>query len=127
MQTAAAIMKLVQWWGIIGAVVAAVFIAIGIGRVDENAAGSYTFRVLLIPGVIVIWPLVLWRWFVLETGRDDWLKRHAPPRRAHARVWAVMAVVVPLLLIAGISLKQEWPASFAPQKIGEAPATGSSP
>lgn len=120
MQTAAAIIELVRWWGIIGAVVAALFIAIGIGRVDENAAGSYTFRVLLIPGVILLWPLVLWRWAVLEMGRDDWRKRHAPPRRAHAKVWAVMAVVVPLLLIAGLSFKQEWPAGFAPQKIGEA-------
>ena len=124
MQTAALLIEVAQWWGIIGAVVAALFIGIGIGRVDENAAGSYTFRVLLIPGVMLIWPLVLWRWAVLEVGRDDWKLRHAPPRRAHARVWGVMAVVVPLILIAGISVKQQWPAGFAPLKISEPPAAG---
>ncbi len=126
MQTAAALIQLVQWWAIAGTVVAALFIAIGIGRVDENAAGSYTFRVLLIPGVILIWPLVLWRWVVLEMGRDDWAKRHAPPRRAHTKVWAVMAIALPLLLIAALSFKQDWPAGYTPQKIGEAPVAGGS-
>lgn len=125
-ETAALLVEAARWWGIAGAVVAAAFLAIGIGRVDGNAAGSYIFRVLLIPAIILIWSLVLWRWAVLETGRDDWAKRHAPPRRAHAKVWGVMAWLIPLLLIAGLSFKQEWPASYTPQKIGGAPDAGGS-
>ncbi|MGY9056364.1 MAG: hypothetical protein ACKVGZ_12300 [Alphaproteobacteria bacterium] len=119
MQTAATLVEAAQWWGIIGALVAAVFLAIGIDRVDENARGSFVFWVLLIPGAILLWPLVLWRWEVLEAGRDSWVRRHAPPRRAHAKVWKVLAVVIPLLLVAGLTLNQQWPADFTPQKIAE--------
>jgi hypothetical protein len=124
METAAFLIEAVRWWGIAGAIVAAAFLAVGVDRIEPNARGSYIFRVLLIPAVILIWPLVLWRWAVLEAGRDQWPLRHAPPRRAHAKVWAVMAVVVPLLLIAALSFKQEWPADFTPQKIGEASHAG---
>ena len=126
METAAILIDLARWWAIAGAVVAVLFLAIGVGRVDENAAGSYIFRVLLIPGIILVWPLVLWRWAVLETGRGDWRMRHAPPRRAHAKVWAVLAWVIPLLLITALSFKQDWPAGYAPQKIAEPPASGGS-
>lgn len=120
METAAFLIEAVRWWGIAGAVVAIVFLAIGIDRVEPNARGSYIFRPMLIPGIVLLWPIVLWRWAVLETGRDQWLLRHAPPRRAHGRVWLVLGVMIPLLLAAGLALKQEWPADYAPQKIGEA-------
>lgn len=124
MQTAALLIEAVRWWGIAGAVVAMAFLAIGIDRVEANARGAYTFRVLLIPGILLLWPLVLWRWAVLEADRDDWHKRHAPPRRAHGRVWAVLAVAIPVLLVAALAMNQHWPADYAPKKIGEAPASG---
>lgn len=120
METATTIVEFVRWWGIIGSVVAAVFLTVGIDRIDENARGSYVFRPLVIPGVIMIWPLVLWRWLVLETGRDDWAKRHAPPRRAHGRVWIVLAVLIPAIFITAQVMRQSWPNGYAPQQI-EAP------
>ncbi len=120
MGTATTIVEFVRWWGIIGSVIAAVFLTVGIDRIDENAHGSYVFRPLVIPGVILIWPLVLWRWLVLETGRDDWAKRHVPPRRAHGRVWIVLAVLIPAIFITAQVLRQSWPTGYAPQKI-EAP------
>ena len=98
---------------------AAAFLAVGIDRIDENSRGTYTFRPLLIPGILLIWPLVLWRWAVLEMGRDKWPLRHAPPRRVHGKVWLVLGVVIPLILVVGLSLKQPWPADYAPHKIGE--------
>ncbi|MEM1398937.1 MAG: hypothetical protein AAGF58_03610 [Pseudomonadota bacterium] len=50
----------------IGAVVAAAFLLIGVDRIDPGSRGSYLFRVLVLPGVIGLWPLVLWRWWALE-------------------------------------------------------------
>lgn len=52
----------------IGVFVAALFIFYGIDRIDPGARGAYSFRPLLVPGAILLWPLVLWRWISLERG-----------------------------------------------------------
>ncbi|MEP1209723.1 MAG: hypothetical protein ABJM29_00720 [Rhizobiaceae bacterium] len=57
---------IVQLWGAAGAVVCVLFLFIGIDRVDPASHDAYAFRPLLIPGIVVIWPLVLWRWWSLE-------------------------------------------------------------
>jgi len=110
----------VKIWASIGALVAAIFLTIGIDRIDEDAQGAYAFRPLLIPACLLIWPLIIWRWFVLETGRDQWLKRHKPPREAHFWVAIIFALAIPGIMIIGLSQKQEWPADFKPQKISAA-------
>lgn len=46
----------------LGAVVALAFLTVGIERIDPAARGAYAFRPLLLPGLILLWPLVLWRW-----------------------------------------------------------------
>ena len=46
--------------------VAVLFLFIGLDRIDPAAKDAYAFRPLLIPGIVVIWPLVLWRWWSLE-------------------------------------------------------------
>lgn len=121
MNIAAGILELVMLWGIIGALVAAVFLSVGIDQIDEDARGAYIFRPLLVPGVLLLWPLVLWRWWVLKSGRDRWPKRHAPPRRAHAPAWLVLAVLIPIIFIAALLLRQTWPAQFTPQQLSAPP------
>ena len=49
----------------LGAGVAAAFLLFGIERVDPAARGAYAFRPLLVPGLMLLWPLVLCRWRVL--------------------------------------------------------------
>lgn len=120
MQTAATILSLLEIWSWIGAAVALVFLTIGIDRIDENARGAYVFRTLLVPAVILIWPLVLWRWAVLETGRDNWANRHRPPRRAHKGAALAFAVAIPAIIITGLAVKQTWPEAFEPVRL-EAP------
>lgn len=56
-------------YGWIGLAVAAVFLAIGVDRVDESARGSYFFRIAVFPGVVALWPIVLIRWAQLELRR----------------------------------------------------------
>jgi hypothetical protein len=45
-----------------GAFAAAAFLAFGIDRIDPAARGGYAFRPLLVPGLILMWPLVLVKW-----------------------------------------------------------------
>lgn len=49
----------------IGLAVSVPFLFYGIDRVDDSAHGVYAFRPLLVPGIILLWPLVLVRWYVL--------------------------------------------------------------
>lgn len=109
METATTVLMLVQLWAWAGLAVAAVFLTIGIDRVEPNSRTSFVFRPLLIPGVVILWPLVLWRWFVLETGRDRPAARHEPPRVWHRRFWIVFAVVIPMILVTGLIVRQDGP------------------
>lgn len=56
-------------YGALGVLVAIPMVLRGINRLDPAAAeGTWGFRVLAIPGVMVLWPLVLVRW--LKAGRS---------------------------------------------------------
>ena len=69
MEAAVLVVTLVKIYAAIGFVVAVIFLAFGIDRVDPGAHGAYAFRPLLAPGIIVLWPVALWRWLVLERHR----------------------------------------------------------
>lgn len=45
--------------------VAVGFLARGIARMDPAAAGANGFRVVIFPGLVLLWPLVAWRWWRL--------------------------------------------------------------
>lgn len=60
-------------YGGIGGVIALGFVLVGIDRIDAAAQGAYLVRPLLLPGLTLLWPLVLVRWIVLE-------RRKGPPR-----------------------------------------------
>ncbi|WP_298822350.1 hypothetical protein [uncultured Roseibium sp.] len=66
MQTAELLIEIGRYYLMAGGVVAILFLVIGIDRIEPSSRGSYAFRPLLIPGICLIWPLVLYRWFVLE-------------------------------------------------------------
>jgi hypothetical protein len=47
----------------LGAAFAVPFIAIGVQRVDPAAAdASWGFRLVILPGTVLLWPLLLCRW-----------------------------------------------------------------
>ena len=46
-----------------GLVFAVPFVLIGVGRIDLHAAhGTWGFRVLIVPGTTLLWPLLARRW-----------------------------------------------------------------
>jgi hypothetical protein len=53
-------------YGLAGLVVALAFLLFGLDRIDPAARGAYGFRPLLLPGLVLLWPLVLVRWSILE-------------------------------------------------------------
>jgi len=112
-----AIFLFLSVWTAIGGVVALIFLTFGIDRIDEDARGAYVFRILMVPAILLIWPLVLYRWYILETGKDNWEKRHKPPRNAHFWVAIIFALAIPSIILLGLSQRQIWPVDFVPQKL----------
>jgi len=48
----------------VGLLFAIPFVLTGAGRLDEVARhGTVGFRLLIIPGVAALWPLLAWRWY----------------------------------------------------------------
>ncbi|MCI4666054.1 MAG: hypothetical protein MRY74_15165 [Neomegalonema sp.] len=66
---AAAFVSAVEIYVWIGIAIAAAFLSLGVGRIDPAARGAYAFRILVLPGVVGLWPLVLWRWVALELAQ----------------------------------------------------------
>ena len=122
MSAAATLISIAQTYCLIGAIVALAFLTIGMDRIDEDARGAYAFRPLLVPAILLIWPLVLWRWLREETGRANHTARYAPPRRAHGVAALLMAAVVVITLLTAFTIRQTWPADIAPTRLS--PPTG---
>ena len=49
----------------LGLAVAIGFLLLGLDRVDPASRGAFAFRPLLLPGLVLLWPLVAWRWRAL--------------------------------------------------------------
>ena len=62
---AAIIVDCVTAWLAIGILAGVAFLFLGIDRTDHAARGAYAFRPLLLPGLVLLWPLVLLRWYSL--------------------------------------------------------------
>lgn len=120
MTTATILISIVEGWVILGAVVAVAFVLFGMDAIDEDVRGAVAFRPLIVPGVILIWPLVLWRWWVLARGLDNWHLRHKPPRLLHGPVWVVMAMVLVLTIGSAYALRQTWPADVPSVRLAPA-------
>lgn len=63
-------LEALRMYALVGVGVGALFLLIGIDRIDEDARGAYLFRPLLIPALISLWPLVILRWARLELKKD---------------------------------------------------------
>lgn len=94
------------WFGV---AVAAVFLLWGLDRIDMKGHRAWMFRPLLVPGVILIWPLVLWRWLILARDNDNLQNRHRPPLSAQRAIGLSLAFAIPVLVIGALLLRQNGP------------------
>lgn len=124
MNEAELILLAVKIWAGVGACVTVAFLTFGIDRIDEDADGAFVFRPLIVPGIILIWPLVLWRWSALARGHEDWSARHHPHRRSHHWIALAMPIAIVAIIGAGLSVRQTWPGDIAPTRLA-APAEAS--
>ena len=63
MEVAEVLVKALTAYGLIGAVFAVAFVTMGIQRVDSVAEHApLGFRLIVLPGVAALWPLLLVRW-----------------------------------------------------------------
>lgn len=55
----------------VGGVVALAFVLVGFDRIDPAAHGAWLVRPVLLPGLTLVWPVVVIRWIVLERRRGQ--------------------------------------------------------
>lgn len=96
-----------QLWLFIGSVVAVAFLVAGIDRVEPNARGGYVFRVLIAPGLCLLWPIVLLRWRLAASCQEDWRNRHSPQRRTISWMGFAFAAIIVLILITALSIRPD--------------------
>jgi len=108
-----ALVLIAEAYAVIGAAVAAWFLLAAIDRIDPAARDAFAFRPLLIPGLVLLWPLVLRR----TLGRAPAAPRDL--RRAHWRIWLVLSAALPLLLIGALALRQNGPTEAAPVRLAQ--------
>ena len=64
-----------------GLIFALVFLPRGVVRLDPRMASApRSLRLLILPGVVALWPLLVWRWV---SGRPESIERN--PHRDRAR------------------------------------------
>ena len=99
----------IEAYGGIGALVAAWFLLWRIEAIDPLAHGAYAFRPLLVPGIVLLWPVVLWRVSAAPA------RPHCQFRQGHRRIWTALAVILPLLVLGALALRQNGPTEARPE------------
>lgn len=105
MAAAALIVALGQAWLLAGFGVGVAFLLFGLDRRDASARGAYGFRPLLLPGLVLLWPLVIWRWLDPPSlSLQPALRRRH--KRAHAILWLGLACILPAILVTALVLRR---------------------
>jgi len=78
---AGVVVGIVEAYALAGGVFALMFLPRGVTRLDPRVAGApKTLRLLILPGIVALWPLFAWRWI---TGAHEPIEDN--PHRAKAR------------------------------------------
>ncbi len=95
-------------YGAAGLVFAIAFLRGGAAAMDPGSRHSgWGFRLVIVPGIVALWPLLALRWRRTATGRTFLGDSEAPvkPRRlraTHRLAWKALAVLIPLVLAAAL-------------------------
>lgn len=101
-----------------GACAAAGFLAFGLSKISVGARGAYAFRALIVPGLILLWPCILFRWRRLARGEEGYRAPDlAAQQRTHTVVWRAAAILLPILLLASQALRPRETLDQAPVRL----------
>jgi hypothetical protein len=76
---AGALVWALSLYALVGLIFALPFVMRGAGRIDPVArTGTAGFRILIIPGVIALWPLLMSRWIRGRTAPPSQRTAHQP-------------------------------------------------
>lgn len=76
--------------------------------IDESARGaSWGFKILISPGLITLWPVILWKWNTVRRGGNPHGRPDAPIashtiRKSQSLLMKLIAIAIPLLVAAAI-------------------------
>ena len=77
------IVRITLLYAALGALFALPFVFTGVNRIDPGArTANWRFRLLIVPGVVAFWPLLLRRWFL---GQPPPTERNAHRKAAQVR------------------------------------------
>lgn len=66
---ATALLSIVGLYVVVGLLVGLAFVLRGVSRLDAAAGDSpFVFRVVIFPGCVGLWPVVLWKWIKASKG-----------------------------------------------------------
>lgn len=137
------IVVLLSGWIAAGVWVAVLFQVFRLHRFSPEARlGSIPFRIFITPGLVLLWPLVAWKWTqavragaskgsdaeALEAEIEDQLRElqgerplevSRPERSAHSKVWWVLPVLLVALLAWAWSHRQSYERTELPAAAAE--------
>lgn len=71
-ETAEAIVGTLAVYVVLGLAFASFFVARGVAAIDPAARGmSRSARLLIVPGVAALWPLMLWKWLTQKSPPES--------------------------------------------------------
>ena len=118
LEVAQVVVALFELYALAGVVFAALFLPRAVARLDPRVAGApRTLRLLILPGVAALWPLLAWRWIA---GAPEPIERNPhrtkagcamirPLRRRHR--WIIPALLALLVVAAALALTHPAPSS----------------
>ena len=81
LEIAQVVVAVFEAYALAGVGFALLFLPRAVARLDPRTAGAAkTLRLLILPGIVALWPLFAWRWI---TGAHEPIERN--PHRAKAR------------------------------------------
>jgi hypothetical protein len=82
-EVAQGIVALFELYALAGVAFAVLFLSRGVVRLDPRVAGApKTLRLLILPGVAALWPVLAWRWIA---GASEPVERNPHRAKAGAR------------------------------------------
>jgi hypothetical protein len=107
MTPAIAILLLLAAYLAAGVFVGVPFVLVGAGRMDSAARGAPVgFRVLIFPGVVALWPLLVWMW---ARGTPPTTSPHdtRPLLLWHRLAWAVLTPATAVGLLVALAYRSK--------------------